>query len=382
MKHVVYILNPEHNMRFDNRSFEMLDQHSSLGNKRCMSMPSVTSSSASSTKSSRSRLLRLQDRRFHEKFPDVESEEHLINYFSCAFVGDILLQGHLFVTEHFFAFYSSIFGHKTELLIPVSHVIKVTKERTAKIIPNAVGVHTKEGKYIFGSLLSRDTAYRVIQQTWKKHTDAACSDEDSLSGVSSQLTTSDDVSAVVTETASVAASEASSKLLLHSRQPSSEDQSPPSYINKHRVIATAKQHRTSYKNDCINKVEETIFTLSKLSQTSILILVSTALLVILLLSASVLLYRISLVHKRLTVQDTSPVLSRYETQQNLKQEADAVQIAKNLQERIRHLVQIRQSLEELQLTAYQLQSVCKISLNVPVITNIHQHRTDLNLPVP
>lgn len=344
-------------------------------------MPSVTSSSASSTKSSRSRLLRLQDRRFHEKFPDVESNEHLINYFSCAFVGDILLQGHLFVTEHFFAFYSSIFGHKTELLIPVSHVTKVTKERTAKIIPNAVGVHTKEGKYIFGSLLSRDTAYRVIQQTWKKHTDAACSDEDSLSGVSSQLTTSDDVSAVIIEAASVAASEASSKLLHHTRQPRSEDQSPP-FCSKLRVTSTAKQHRASYKSECVNKVEDAIFTISKLSQTSILILMSTALLVILLLSASVLLYRISLVHKRLTLQDTAPVLSRYETRQNLQQEADAVQIAKNIEERIRHLAQIRQSLEELQLTAYQLQSVCKISLNVPVITNFHQHRTDLNLPVP
>ncbi len=34
-------------------------------------------------------------------------------------------------------------------------MLKVSKEKTAKIIPNAVGITTAEEKHVFGSLLSR-----------------------------------------------------------------------------------------------------------------------------------------------------------------------------------------------------------------------------------
>jgi hypothetical protein len=47
-------------------------------------------------------------------------------------------------------------------------VQKVTKEKTAKIIPNAVGVVTSSQKYVFGSLLSRDTTYRIMMRVWKQ----------------------------------------------------------------------------------------------------------------------------------------------------------------------------------------------------------------------
>ena len=35
--------------------------------------------------------------------------------YSCALVSDILLQGHLYLTENYFAFYSNVFGYVTKV---------------------------------------------------------------------------------------------------------------------------------------------------------------------------------------------------------------------------------------------------------------------------
>jgi hypothetical protein len=35
--------------------------------------------------------------------------------YSCALVGDILLQGHLYITKNYFAFYSNVFGYVTKV---------------------------------------------------------------------------------------------------------------------------------------------------------------------------------------------------------------------------------------------------------------------------
>lgn len=82
-------------------------------------------------------------------------------------MGDILLQGHLYITKNYFAFYSNVFGYVTKLLIPITSVVKITKERTARIIPNAVGVATADDKHVFGSLLSRDSTYKLMMMVLK-----------------------------------------------------------------------------------------------------------------------------------------------------------------------------------------------------------------------
>ena len=47
---------------------------------------------------------------------------------------------------------------------------KITKEKTAKIIPNAVGVCTEadDVKHIFASLLSRDSTFKLMTSIWKR----------------------------------------------------------------------------------------------------------------------------------------------------------------------------------------------------------------------
>ncbi|XP_032514312.1 uncharacterized protein LOC116767897 isoform X2 [Danaus plexippus] len=100
-------------------------------------------------------------------FPQVGPEERVLNYYSCALVGDLLLQGHLYITKNYFAFYSNVFGYVTKLLIPTSSVLRITKEKVARIIPNAVGVCTRDERHVFGSLLSRDSTYKLMMHVWK-----------------------------------------------------------------------------------------------------------------------------------------------------------------------------------------------------------------------
>lgn len=45
-------------------------------------------------------------------------------------------------------------------------MLSVTKEKTAYIIPNAVGVTTEDEKHVFGSLLSRESTYKLMVQVW------------------------------------------------------------------------------------------------------------------------------------------------------------------------------------------------------------------------
>lgn len=84
----------------------------------------------------------------------VGTEEKLINYFSCALVSDILLQGHLYVSQNYFSFYSNVFGFITKLVIPVSTVSLITKEKTAKFFPNAIALKLQnDTKHVFGECL-------------------------------------------------------------------------------------------------------------------------------------------------------------------------------------------------------------------------------------
>ncbi|KAG8237441.1 hypothetical protein J437_LFUL016253 [Ladona fulva] len=55
-----------------------------------------------------------RQKKFHRHFKQVAPEERVLNYYSCALIGDILLQGHLYITKNYFAFYSNVFGYVTK----------------------------------------------------------------------------------------------------------------------------------------------------------------------------------------------------------------------------------------------------------------------------
>ena len=50
----------------------------------------------------------------------------------------------------------------------MTSVTKITKEKTAKIIPNAIAVSTDSEKHIFTSFISRDQTYNLMITAWRK----------------------------------------------------------------------------------------------------------------------------------------------------------------------------------------------------------------------
>ena len=64
-----------------------------------------------------------------------------------------------------------------QVLIPVSEVRTITKEKTAKIIPNALAICTTTEKHVFSSLMSRDVAYKLAWSVWKKYHGSNPADE-------------------------------------------------------------------------------------------------------------------------------------------------------------------------------------------------------------
>ncbi|XP_034943918.1 GRAM domain-containing protein 2A-like isoform X2 [Chelonus insularis] len=185
------------NIRSTVNNFSSLKSPSHEGLNKCSdsqllkplsrSTPSMTGGSIqsptvirrSSTRSSPSTSSARQ-KKFNRHFTQVAPDERVLNYYSCALVGDILLQGHLYITSNYFAFYSNVFGYVTKLLIPIISVHKISKEKTARIIPNAIAVVTEEERHVFCSLLSRDSTFKLMIQVW----DSALEGKQAVSNVS------------------------------------------------------------------------------------------------------------------------------------------------------------------------------------------------------
>ncbi|XP_044518384.1 GRAM domain-containing protein 2B isoform X5 [Gracilinanus agilis] len=100
---------------------------------------------------------------FHKLFLQVPSGEPLRQSFTCALQKEILYQGKLFISENWICFHSKVFGKDTKICIPALSVSLIKKTKTALLVPNALIISTVTEKYIFVSLLSRDTTYKLIK---------------------------------------------------------------------------------------------------------------------------------------------------------------------------------------------------------------------------
>ncbi|XP_054999237.1 GRAM domain-containing protein 2B isoform X2 [Sorex araneus] len=100
---------------------------------------------------------------FHKVFLEVPTEEPLQQSFTCALQKEILYQGKLFVSENWICFHSKVFGKDTKISIPTFSVTQLKKTKTALLVPNALVITTDTDRYIFVSLLSRDSTYKLIK---------------------------------------------------------------------------------------------------------------------------------------------------------------------------------------------------------------------------
>ncbi|XP_030674252.1 GRAM domain-containing protein 2B isoform X5 [Nomascus leucogenys] len=100
---------------------------------------------------------------FHKLFLSVPTEEPLKQSFTCALQKEILYQGKLFVSENWICFHSKVFGKDTKISIPAFSVTLIKKTKTALLVPNALIIATVTDRYIFVSLLSRDSTYKLLK---------------------------------------------------------------------------------------------------------------------------------------------------------------------------------------------------------------------------
>ncbi|CAJ1062820.1 protein Aster-A isoform X2 [Xyrichtys novacula] len=103
-------------------------------------------------------------RKLFKKLPDTE---RLIVDYSCALQKDILLQGRLYLSENWLCFYSNIFRWETAITILLKDVTSMTKEKTAKLIPNAIQICTDNEKHFFTSFGARDRSFMMIFRLWQ-----------------------------------------------------------------------------------------------------------------------------------------------------------------------------------------------------------------------
>lgn len=117
-------------------------------------------------------LLRPQEHRiqkFRNIFGDVVGDcEKLIITFSCAFQNEVLVQGRMYISENYLSFYSNILCWETQITIPFSKVVRITKEKTARLFPNGILVETLESEsFFFTSLSQRDKSFAQITEVWR-----------------------------------------------------------------------------------------------------------------------------------------------------------------------------------------------------------------------
>lgn len=111
---------------------------------------------------------RKRDKEFHQVFKKLPSGEKLIDEFSCAFSKDILVQGKMYLSDHYICFNSNILGWVTNLIIPLQEVIQIEKKSTAVLFPNGMVIRTLHQKYVFATFLSRDTTFDLITNVWHR----------------------------------------------------------------------------------------------------------------------------------------------------------------------------------------------------------------------
>ncbi|XP_010056391.2 protein VASCULAR ASSOCIATED DEATH 1, chloroplastic isoform X2 [Eucalyptus grandis] len=96
-------------------------------------------------------------------------EEVLVQDFNCACQENILIQGHMYLFVHYLCFYSNIFGFETKKIIHFGDITSVKRAKTAGIFPNAIEIFAGGKKYFFASFLSRDEAFKLINDGWMQH---------------------------------------------------------------------------------------------------------------------------------------------------------------------------------------------------------------------
>lgn len=104
---------------------------------------------------------------FKKLFKEVPDDDRLIVDYSSAIQKDILVHGRLYVSQNYLCFHANIIVYETKLVLKWKEITSIVKDKTARVIPNAISVFTETEKYFFTSFTARDKTYMMLFRVWQ-----------------------------------------------------------------------------------------------------------------------------------------------------------------------------------------------------------------------
>ncbi|ODN04660.1 putative membrane protein C20F10.07 [Orchesella cincta] len=226
-----------------------------------------------------------------------------------------------------------------EVLIPVCSVVRITKERTAKIFPNAVGVCTRTEKHVFASLISRDTTFKLMCKVWNYSIEQEAEEIRALQR-------------------RVAAQGGYGRKEMSIYSPADVAQFPENFCTTLRGDGTLGGIAGSHLTASPQQVSGRFSVVRKLGSNvggrgPSLLLVATALLVILFMSAALLLSRISSLQQKLmerpVIHDSEQFYQELLSWQTKLHSTTGEEIHQYINSNLQQIVKVRESLEALSM---------------------------------
>ncbi|XP_030253383.1 protein Aster-C isoform X1 [Sparus aurata] len=103
---------------------------------------------------------------FKKLFKELPESERLLLDYPCALQRDILLQGRLYLSQGWLCFYSNVFWG-TKITLTLKDIVTMTREKTARLIPNAIQVCTSTEKLFFTSFSAREKSFQGVFRMWQ-----------------------------------------------------------------------------------------------------------------------------------------------------------------------------------------------------------------------
>ncbi|KAM4534214.1 protein Aster-C isoform 2-T3 [Odontesthes bonariensis] len=100
------------------------------------------------------------------RVPELPESERLLVDYPCALQRDILLQGRLYLSENWICFYSNVF-RGTKIALSLLDITGMSREKTARLIPNAIQICTGAEKFFFTSFSAREKSYQGVFRMWQ-----------------------------------------------------------------------------------------------------------------------------------------------------------------------------------------------------------------------
>ncbi len=74
----------------------------------------------------------------------------------------------MYISQNYLCFHANFLKWETSLILKFQDIVLITREKTAKVIPNAIELKSnKNERYFFASFATRDKSYSLIYKIWQ-----------------------------------------------------------------------------------------------------------------------------------------------------------------------------------------------------------------------